>query len=255
MGTSQFVDVQTLPTTGTYTILLDPYGVSTGSVTLTLYNVPADVSGTITPGGSAVTVSTTTPGQNGTLTFGGTAGQRISLLSTNGTYGGFGCNLYVSILKPDASALVGPTCMGTSQFVDVQTLPTTGTYTIRLDPYGVSTGSVTLTLYNVPADVSGAVTVGGPAASITIGTPGQNAAVTFSGTASQQVTVRITSNTIASVTVTLLKPDGSQLTSTWSSASSFNLTTQTLPSTGTYTIVIDPAGTNTGSVNVAVSSP
>jgi hypothetical protein len=99
------------------------------------------------------------------------------------------------------------------------------------------------------------VTVGGSAASITIGTPGQNAAVTFSGTASQQVTVQITGNTIGSVTVTLRKPDGSQLTSATSSASSFNLTTQTLPSTGTYTIVIDPAGTSTGSVNVAVSSP
>jgi len=55
--------------------------------------------------------------------------------------------------------------------------------------------------------------------------------------------------------VRLLKPDGSQLTSSFSSSSSFNLTQQTLPTTGTYTIVIDPSGTNTGSMNVSVTSP
>ena len=45
----------------------------------------------------------------------------------------------------------------------------------------------------------------------------RTARLTFSGTASQQVTVRMTSNTYGSITVQLLKPDGSQLTSATSS--------------------------------------
>src|SRR5438093_7551519 len=96
MGPGGFMDVKTLPTTGTYTIVVDNYTTTTGSITLTLYNVPADFTGTITPGGASVTVTTTTPGQNGQLTFAGTAGQRISLQGTTGTYGK---NAVVSLMK------------------------------------------------------------------------------------------------------------------------------------------------------------
>jgi hypothetical protein len=60
---------------------------------------------------------------------------------------------------------------------------------------------------------------------------------------------------MGSVNVALFKPDGSQLTSSTSGAASFNLSTQTLPATGTYTILVDPASTNTGGINVAVTSP
>jgi hypothetical protein len=97
--------------------------------------------------------------------------------------------------------------------------------------------------------------VGGSSVSVPLNTPGQNGQVTFSGTSGQQVTVRVTSNTIVGVTVKLLKPDGSQLTSSFSSSSSFNLAQQTLPATGTYTIVIDPSVSNTGSMSVSLTSP
>jgi hypothetical protein len=142
-----------------------------------------------------------------------------------------------------------------SGFIDVKTLGSTGTYTIKIDPVEIAVGSLTLTLYTVPADASAAVTVGGSPATLTTTAPGQNAQATFSGTASQQVTVHLTSNSMGSVTVKLLKPDGTQLTSTTSSASSFNLSTQTLPTTGTYTIVIDPGSTSIGSITVNVTNP
>jgi uncharacterized protein YfaS (alpha-2-macroglobulin family) len=57
------------------------------------------------------------------------------------------------------------------------------------------------------------------------------------------------------VTIKLLKPDGTTLTSSTSSVANFNLTTQTLPSTGTYTVSIDPSGANVGSMNVRATSP
>lgn len=94
-----------------------------------------------------------------------------------------------------------------------------------------------------------------PIVPITIATPGQNAAVTFGGTSGQHVTVRVTGNTTGLVTVKLLRPDGTTVTSTFQSSSSFNLSAQTLGVSGTYTISIDPNGVNTGIPNVNVTSP
>jgi YD repeat-containing protein len=136
-------------------------------------------------------------------------------------------------------------------------LPDAGTYTIKVDPQSSAAGSVTLTLYNVPTDPTATVTVGGGSQTLTTTTPGQNATATFTGSSGQQVTVRITNNGLGSTYVRLYKPDGvTQLTFTLSSASSFNLVTQTFQTPGTYTILIDPNTTpNTGSISVAVTSP
>src|SRR5205823_3880391 len=50
-----FIDTKTLPTSGTYTILVHPQSTYVGSMTLTLYDVPPDAAANITPGGSPVT--------------------------------------------------------------------------------------------------------------------------------------------------------------------------------------------------------
>ncbi|MDQ3778649.1 MAG: hypothetical protein M3310_07290, partial [Actinomycetota bacterium] len=148
--TGGFIDATTLPATGSYTIFVDPQSTATGNMTLTLYDVPADAAGTITPGGASVTVSPATPGQNARLTFSGSAGGRISL-----KIGPTCCSTKVSILKPDGAALVAATSFGTAGgFIDTKVLPVSGTYAIVVDPQSSATGSVTLTLYNVPADVS-----------------------------------------------------------------------------------------------------
>lgn len=257
MEGSGFIDVKTLPSTGTYKIFVNPTAAATGNLTLTLHDVPADTTGSITAGGSSVVTTVSTPGQNGTLTFSGTVGQRISLRGTNGMTGqiGLACDVNVTVFKPDATALAPATCMEGSGFLDAVALPATGTYTILVDPVAHAVGSLTLQLHDVPADTTGSVTVGGSAVAVPLGTPGQNGTLTFTGTATQQVTVRLTGNTYGQVTVKLLKPDGSQLLSSTSSASNFNLTTQTLPTSGTYTIVIDPVSANTGTINVSVTNP
>jgi len=111
---------------------------------------------------------------------------------------------------------------------------------------------VTLSLI---ADVAGSVTPGGAALPIGLPTAEQRAWITFAGTSGQQVTVRATGNSIASVTVTLLRPDGSQQAIVISSAATFSQATQTLPVTGTYSIVVDPPGTNTGNITISVTAP
>jgi YD repeat-containing protein len=249
-----FFDTQTLPTTGTYTVFVDPTNTSTGSATLTLYDVPADVTGTITPGGSAESVTMSTPGQNAQLTFSGTVDQRVSLRITGVTLNGNSwVNVYIR--KPDGTNLASTTFDSSGGFIDVKTLPVTGTYTVVIDPYKTNTGGVTATLYDVPADASDTATVNGGGVGVTTTVYGQNAFVTFGGTSAQQVTVRVTNNTMGTVTVRLLKPDGTQLTSSVANSSSFNLSTQTLPTTGTYKVSIDPNGTNTGGMTVSVTNP
>ena len=243
-----YIDTKTLPATGTYTIFFNPRTTNTGTVTLTLYDV-IDVSGSITPGGPPVTVNITTPTQNARLSFSGTAGQNVGLTMTGAIIG----NSDVSIINPDGSNLFPPTYAGAG-YIDAKTLPAAGTYTIFFNPRTTNTGTVTLTLYDV-VDVSGSITPGGPPVTVNITTPTQNARLTFSGTAGQQVTVHVTGNTIGSVAVSLLRVDGTVLTSVTTSSASFNLAMQTLPANETYTIKIDPPGINTGSLDVSVTSP
>jgi hypothetical protein len=254
-GATYFTDQLTLTATGTYTITINPGAMNVGTATLTLHDIPADASPAIAAGGGAVGVTITTPGQNALLSFSGAASQRVSL---NVAFGGLdqsACNT-VSIQKPDGTALLAATCQsGATYFTDVLTLPVAGTYTITLNPGGLNTGTATLTLYDVPADLAGTITVGGPAVALTTTVPGQNATLTFSASASQAVTVRITGNTMGSVAVTLRKPDGSTQTSSTSSGASFNLSAQTLAAAGTYSIFVNPSGANIGSINVAITSP
>jgi hypothetical protein len=140
-----YFDVRVLPATGTYTIFIDPEYGNTGSMSFTLFDVLPDSISTIVAGGSAVSISTTTPGQNARLTFSGNANQRISLGMGNGTMGW----ALVSIVNPDGTNLIGPTWTNGGGSFGATTLPATGTYTIFIDPEHGNTGNLTLTLNNV----------------------------------------------------------------------------------------------------------
>jgi hypothetical protein len=229
---------------------MDPATTATGNITFTLYDV-TDVTGTITAGGAPVTVTITTPGQNASLTFPGTTGQRVSLKVSNVTV----WSTALKILNPNGSTLWTGSTLLSGTFVNPLTLGSTGTYTITIDPDSSYTGNLTFTLYNVPADPTATLTINGGGATLTTTTPGQNALATFAGTSGQLLTVRLTNNSMGSTTVKLLKPDGSQLATSTSSSANFNLAQQTLPTTGTYSVTIDPSGANIGSITVAVTNP
>ena len=78
----------TLPSTGTYTIMISASSTNTGSVTMNLYGI-TDVTGTITPttSGSSVSATNAAPGQNCYYTFSGTAGQMVFLAFTPELFG------------------------------------------------------------------------------------------------------------------------------------------------------------------------
>jgi subtilisin family serine protease len=257
-----FVDVKSLPVTGTYTILVDPQSNAIGSATLTLYDVPPDASVPISAGGTDVTATVTVPGQDARLPFAGTAGRRISVKLTNVTIGSSSStSAKISVLKPDGTALVSATYFGTSGgFVDVKSLPVTGTYTILVDPQSNAVGSATVTLYDVPADASAALTIGGAAATLSMTVPGQNGAATFTGSAGQNVTLTLTNVTIgssgfSSAKFSIRKPDGTNLVAPTFFGTSGKTLSKQLPVSGTYTIVIDPQSSATGNATLSLSSP
>jgi YD repeat-containing protein len=248
-----FTDAPTLPTTGTYTILLNPEAALTGSVSFTLYRVPAATSGTISANGTAVSLSTTVPTQNANLTFSGTAGQVVSLVES-GTGGGFtGCCLILSVTAPDGVTQLYSNQFAGSAFTDALTLPTTGTYTILLDPQGALTDSASFTLYTVPAAASGTISANGTAVSLSTTVPAQNANLTFSGTAGQVVSL-VESGigggfTGCCLILSVTAPDGvTKLYSNQFFSGTFT-DALTLPTTGTYTILLDPQRTLTGSAS------
>jgi hypothetical protein len=66
------------------------------------------------------------------------------------------CAANLSIPGVFAPTLVGRNGL----FVDTKVLPATGEYRVLVDPLGMETGSVTVTLYDVPPDASASMSVG-----------------------------------------------------------------------------------------------
>ncbi|MDQ3724686.1 MAG: DUF6531 domain-containing protein [Actinomycetota bacterium] len=268
---STFRDAVTLPEAGTYTFVVNPAVTGTGSVAngvgsikLTAYLVN-DATGTITPPATAEgvkqTFSISAPGQNARYSVTMAAGDKVSLRTSNSNL----TNSYtIKWINPSGSAVYSETWGAKENwFWDSKTFSTAGTWTLLVDPVGSATGSVDLLLWKTP-DVTGqtiAPSTEGGSATSTVDVPGQRELITFSGTASQLITLKAQESTIANGSAWILKPDGSQLSGsdvTFSSSSSGKKEV-TLPSTGTYTIVVDPPPTGanpvtngTGSVLVTV---
>lgn len=252
------IEAKTLPATGLYKVLVDPMQTDTGSLKLTLYNVPPDTSAPISANGSPLTVTTTAPGQNARATFSGTAGQRVSLVVRNVAIGSSTCcDVKISLLKPDGTALATMLVGTNGGFLDTKSLPTAGGYTIYIDPQGAATGSLDLLLYTVPADKTGALILGGTPLSLGTTAPGQNLRATFSAVAGQRVSVTLSDVTLGSSEccgnkVSILKPNGTLLFSPAVSMGTRGvfIEPKTIPTSGTYTVLVNPLDGSVGSVTL-----
>jgi hypothetical protein len=254
-----FIDTKTLPQAGVYTVEIDPQANAVGGASVELYDVPPDAETFVTAGGAPASAATAVPGQNAALVFNGTAGRRISLKLTDVTMGSSCCSsAKVSILNPSGTTLLSATNFGTSGgFVDTKTLPQSGLYRIVLDPQSNAVGSATVTLYDVPDDPTGTMTVGGPSSTLVLDVPGLNGWRTFAGTAGRTVTLRLTGVTIgtsccSSVKVSVLRPDGTTLVSPANFGTSGKTLSFSLPVSGTYSIFVDPQSNGVGNATLAL---
>lgn len=205
----------------------------------------ADVTGTITIGGGDVTLAVSTAGDRAVLSFSGAAGQRVSYAVSTDIW-----NASATIVNPDGSTLAGGGWNYSSGwFSDLLVLAQTGTYQIVIDPSGTYTGSVTSTLYGVPPDPSGPIVADGAQVTQTMGTPGQNAALTFSGTVGEQISLNVDGVSVWNAGIKIQNPDGTTLANgSWNYSSGWFSEVRTLAQTGTYWVLIDPSGSYTGSM-------
>src|SRR5215212_8914523 len=110
----------------------------------------------IVPGGDPVTVTIGNPGENAMLSFQGYGGRRIALKVSGVTVGNSPCcSVLVSFLSAGGPQWLSPVPFGRNGgFIDTKTLPQDGIYRIVVDPQASDVGSLTLTLYDVPPDVT-----------------------------------------------------------------------------------------------------
>jgi hypothetical protein len=181
------------------------------------------------------------------MTFTGTNGQRVSLTASVVSIP----NSTVWIERPNGATLTQFTTGTSGHFMSPVTLPQNGTYIVHVDPQGSGTGHMSLDPELVPGDPVYPIVANGVLVSGTNGGAGQNALFTFTGSANQKISLVVSNSTMGSANVSILKPDGSTLVSSFSiSSGSGYVDTTTLPVNGTYTIKADPSGTNVGSADM-----
>jgi hypothetical protein len=246
-----FLGPLSLAQTGTFKIVLAPASTLKGRFVVSAWDVPADVSGVIATDGTTLTQSYTTPGQNGSMTFSGSAGQRISFLAGAGSTSAR--NVSVSIKAPSGAVVLASTAVGTGgMFFGPLTLAETGTFTISANPPKTTTGSTDYQLWITPADQAGSLTIGGGAQVLSFATPGQNGSWTFAGTAGQKVTLSVAAalTGVNGATVTVRKPDATLLSTLAVTNSGTLMEPTTLPTTGTYTVKVDPTSQAVGTITL-----
>jgi YD repeat-containing protein len=247
MTSGSFIDTLTLPANGLYKIYINPDGDYTGSALVDLFNVPGNIVGTTTINGSAVTATALVPGQNPTITFDALQGQQARVNVTNSNYPD---GTQFRLKKPDGSIISNGIISSGSGIISSTTLPVEGNYAVEIDPSGIGLGTASI---SVGGDVSDTITPGGSSTTATINNEGQSAWFSFSGTAGQRVSLKVTSTTINTGTVSFRNPDGSVLGTPLQIGFNNNfLDTVTLPANGNYNVVVDPAGASTGSATMVL---
>jgi hypothetical protein len=239
-----FIDTLTLDQTGTWKVIFDPVGTLVGSVAFKAWTVPADVAVSYTVDDPAKSVATTAAGQNATVSFAATSGQRLRLVTSNTTVTGGGSVAW-NIYRPDGTTVrVYYDPWRGDATADPVTIDQTGVWKVVYDPTGASTGSLTFQATLIPENL-GSLTLDEAAATTSGLSAGQNGVWSIAGQAGQRIAVETTASTYTSVVWKLLAPTGATLAqgtgNGWTDAVS-------VPATGTYQLLIDPAGAAVGAI-------
>src|SRR5262249_28747443 len=186
-----------------------------------------------------------------------TAGQRIEFGMSGLAYGASSSSTTnATLYSPTGANVMSVTC--STALAGCETLlssaPSTGTYSLLVTPPASS--SITGGTFALSTALAGSFVVGDPAQTVAIARPGQTARDTFSGTGAQFLGLNWTLVVVsggATVSVSILKPDGSTLTSgSFANGANNGVDIASLPSTGTYTVVLDPPSAQTMSASLSL---
>jgi YD repeat-containing protein len=242
----------TLSQTGTYSVEFVTNSLDSGNVAMTLYD-----GGTSVMGANDFTAAIPAVGATAQLAFSASSGSRVSLLTQADSNLRAGC-FTIALMPPGSGTpFYSSTQSSPTDFSHALTLPSSGLYTMLLTPCGSNTGTAALTLYTVPADVTGSATIGGGAVSLATVVPGQNAQVTFpTSAAGQAATIAVTADnnfSSACYNVTVTDPNGNQVNIGQGCGTAYSTADLTLGVAGTYHIAIASVSTATGNVTVGVT--
>ncbi|HEX4489874.1 MAG TPA: hypothetical protein VH914_01600 [Acidimicrobiia bacterium] len=249
-----FLDALVLDQDGTWTFVVQPVG-TTLDASIQAYTFNELTKPTASTGKS-LKVIVKRPGQNATLTFSGTAGQRISAVVSSSLTGGACPGVALTLVRPDGTNSVAvPSTCADGAFLDAVTLDATGTWQLAIDPQGASDGTVRAQIYTVVDDVRTIAPSGTPK-SFTAQQPGANGHFHFKGSAGQVRTVTVSWSTFTGcpgVVVSLVRPDGSVLASVDGCDANFVLGPATLDAKGKFTVIVDPQGPVEGTMIVKLT--
>ena len=237
--------------TPTQLVTTVPAGAATGpiSVTAPAGSATSSSSFTVTAASGPPTITGFTP----TI---GTAGTPVTITGTN--YDPTVANDRVKLNRSFAhvtsaapSTLVAPVPSSTSSGrISVATL--SGTAVSTEDFFIPPSSPTVFTAADVEA--TGRIADGGSGKTVTITTPDRIGLVVFDGAAGQRLSVSVTDVTIAFTWLRLYDPFGGLLLTDFVLPAGGALNA-TLPTEGTYTILVDPNGTYTGSLTLTLATP
>lgn len=245
--TSSVTNISSLPVTGTYTVRVEQ-----------LYGAPwqgmmgLDPGVTLAVNGTTATLATT-QSEPLRFQFTGTAGQRTEWGIGSLTYSPTSSATTAFVVYGPTGSQIDSISCGTASGGGCESWTTSlgasGTHTISVvPPAGINITGGTIAV-STPA--TGTLTIGGAGQAIAITRPAQTARYTFSGTAAQLLRLSWTAPTISSgsaVTVSILNPSGGVVSSkALANGVADSLDIASLPSTGTYTVVLDPSFAGTAS--------
>ena len=248
-GTSS-LNIGPLASAGTYTVLLQQtaqaYGFGTGSLTLT-------VTGNTANGGSSQNLTTSTAGQSAQFTFTAAALQTFELAFSNMVLTPSSVTTYtVQILNPSGAIANNGSCTSATTCLVQLAGTATGTYTVTVTPGGAATMNVTASVGPLQ---TGVLTLGTPF-NLNLSEPGENASLTFTATAGQDLALAVSGMTtvpagsyysvdVYDPTYTLVAAAGP------TSSATLNVP---VALTGTYTVTVTTLTGTTASMQLTLSS-
>ncbi len=238
-----------------------PYGQATSSGDLYVVPAPYTVNQVGFTGrmkvGTTRNLSIQTANDIGLMIFDETTGHRVTVSVPSGTFEG--CELNLTILSPGNVTVASNVTGGCLEpgILTTPVLTETGTYTIFAEPSDGDTGSAAVSLYDIAQDFSAPIFANGQAVTANITIPGEEARLTFTGKAGEDIAVNL--NPIGtfeecSLNLAILNPDGSTLNSTTCVGQAQLIPQVTLPQNGTYTLLLTTTDASTGTVAVNLYS-
>jgi hypothetical protein len=238
-----------LPAAGTYAVLLK------SGITQVSLDARLETNRALAGDGSAL-VAASGAGQSTRVLFAGVAGEQKAVSFAALASDPAATSLSYLITLPNGTTLRSGIASGSGDTLLLPPLPTTGTHAVVLWP----TSFVTRMTYQLALLPGIALPIDGAAQTVANAVPGAGSRLNFAGTAGDNLGLGITgpeSNPTPSMnaTVSVYKPDGSQLVSTgcYGGGTQCAANLAKLPVAGNYSVIIRPAGDVTGTLRVWLS--